>query len=340
MSKDSFAQSAAYLKQAVPLMIKYQIPTTPHNYHLWYNYVSGDMPELNQAIDQAIKLQGTFSLSTCERLYHQHLASQDERQLEEMKLSLAAMANELGSSMHDALVDTGQFQAMLDKSFDKLSLIDDEGLSLDDTMAILRELVRESRDVRMSTLHFRSQLSNAEKEIKELREALNETRKLANEDALTNLLNRRAFDLELDSLIRSKRPFSLIMADIDRFKSFNDEYGHLLGDQVLRIVGKRLREASKEGITAYRLGGEEFAILVPNRALALTRQMAESLRRIIERMSILDRKSGRRIDHITASFGVGEYSGQETGDSLVERTDKLLYKAKELGRNRVMPLPS
>ncbi len=207
-------------------------------------------------------------------------------------------------------------------------------------MAILRELVRESRDVRMSTLHFRSQLSNAEKEIKELREALNETRKLANEDALTNLLNRRAFDLELDSLIRSKRPFSLIMADIDRFKSFNDEYGHLLGDQVLRIVGKRLREASKEGITAYRLGGEEFAILVPNRALALTRQMAESLRRIIERMSILDRKSGRRIDHITASFGVGEYSGQETGDSLVERTDKLLYKAKELGRNRVMPLPS
>lgn len=61
MSKDSFAQSAAYLKQAVPLMIKYQIPTTPNNYHLWYNYVSGAMPELNNAVDHAIKLQGTFS---------------------------------------------------------------------------------------------------------------------------------------------------------------------------------------------------------------------------------------------------------------------------------------
>ena len=112
------------------------------------------------------------------------------------------------------------------------------------------------------------------------------------------------------------------------------------GDQVLRIVGKRLREVSKEGITAYRLGGEEFALLVPGRVLALTRQMAESLRRVIERMSLLDRKSGRRIDHITASFGVGEYNGQETADALIERTDKLLYKAKELGRNRVMPLPS
>ena len=340
MSKDTFAQSAAYLKQAVPLMIKYQIPTTPDNYHLWYNYVSASMPELNQAIDQAVKMQGTCSLTTCERLYHQYLAAQDEKQMEAMKLSLAAMANELGHSMQDAISDTGMFQEMLDKSFDKLSRIDDEGFSLEDTMGILRELVRESRDVRMSTMHFRNQLSNAEKEIKELRAALNETRKLANEDALTNLLNRRAFDLELEGLIRSQHPFSLILADIDRFKNFNDEYGHLLGDQVLRAFRKRLRDACKEGVTAYRLGGEEFAMLVPHRSLALARQMAESMRRAIERMSILDRKSGRRIDHITASFGVGEFNGQESADCLVERTDKLLYKAKELGRNRVMPLPS
>ena len=340
MSKDTFAQSAAYLKQAVPLMIKYQIPTTPDNYHLWYNYVSASMPELNQAIDQAVKMQGTCSLTTCERLYHQYLAAQDEKQMEAMKLSLAAMANELGHSMQDAISDTGMFQEMLDKSFDKLSRIDDEGFSLEDTMGILRELVRESRDVRMSTMHFRNQLSNAEKESKELRAALNETRKLANEDALTNLLNRRAFDLELEGLIRSQHPFSLILADIDRFKNFNDEYGHLLGDQVLRAFSKRLRDACKEGVTAYRLGGEEFAMLVPHRSLALARQMAESMRRAIERMSILDRKSGRRIDHITASFGVGEFNGQESADCLVERTDKLLYKAKELGRNRVMPLPS
>ena len=340
MSKDTFAQSAAYLKQAVPLMIKYQIPTTPDNYHLWYNYVSASMPELNQAIDQAVKMQGTCSLTTCERLYHQYLAAQDEKQMEAMKLSLAAMANELGHSMQDAISDTGMFQEMLDKSFDKLSRIDDEGFSLEDTMGILRELVRESRDVRMSTMHFRNQLSNAEKEIKELRAALNETRKLANEDALTNLLNRRAFDLELEGLIRSQHPFSLILADIDRFKNFNDEYGHLLGDQVLRAFSKRLRDACKEGVTAYRLGGEEFAMLVPHRSLALARQMAESMRRAIERMSILDRKSGRRIDHIIASFGVGEFNGQESADCLVERTDKLLYKAKELGRNRVMPLPS
>ncbi len=340
MSKDSFAQSAAYLKQAVPLMIKYQIPTTPANYTLWYSYVSASMPELNQAIDQAIKLQGTCSLTTCERLFHQYLAAQSDQQLETMKLNLAAMTSELGHTMQDALSDTGAFQAMLDRSFDRLSRIDDEGLSLEDTMGILRELVRESRDVRMSTMHFRSQLTSAEKEIKALKEALDETRKLANEDALTGLLNRRAFSLEMDSLIRNRHPFSLILTDIDRFKNFNDEYGHLLGDQVLRAFSKRLRECCKEGVSAYRLGGEEFALLLPGRSLALSRQVAESLRRAIEKMSILDRKSGRRIDHITSSFGVGEHDGTEAADPLVERVDRLLYKAKELGRNRVMPLPS
>lgn len=72
---------------------------------------------------------------------------------------------------------------------------------------------------------------------------------------------------------------------------------------MLRAFSKRLRETCKEGVTAYRLGGEEFALLVPMRSLALSRQMAESLRRAIEKMSILDRKSGRRIDHITASLG-------------------------------------
>ncbi|MGL4716171.1 MAG: GGDEF domain-containing protein [Aeromonas sp.] len=339
MSKDTFAQSAAYLKQALPWMIKYQIPVTPNNYHLWYNYVSVRMPELNQAIDLAVKQQGTCSLATCERLYHQHLADQDKKQIEAMKIHLASMASELGHSMQGAISDTGIFQEMLDSRFGQLSQLDEQKLSLEDTMGILRDLVRKSRDVRLSTMHFRNQISHAEKEIKALREALDETRKLANEDVLTNLLNRRAFDLEIAGLIHSQQPFSLIIADIDRFKNLNDEYGHLLGDQVLRAFSKRLQDGCQEGVSAYRIGGEEFAMLVPHRPLALTRQMAESMRRAIERMVILDRKSGRHIGHITASFGVGEFNGHESADALVERTDKLLYKAKELGRNRVMPLP-
>lgn len=338
MSKDSFAQSAAYFKQALPLMIKYQIPTNPTHYAVWYNYVAAAIPELTSAINTALRQQGTCSQVTSERLYHQHLASQQEKELEAVKLNLATMTTQIAQTMQDALADTGLFQDVLDKSFGKLNQIDEEGLSLEDTMGVLRELVRESRDIRMATLHFRSQITNAEKEIKELRQALDETRKQANEDALTGLLNRRAFDLEIESLCRSGQPFSLILTDIDRFKLFNDEYGHLLGDQVLRVFSRRLRDACKEGAEVFRFGGEEFALLVPGKNLQLARQLAESLRRATEKLSVLDRKSGRRVDNITASFGVSEFNGREHSDDLVERTDQLLYKAKELGRNRVMPM--
>ncbi|QFI53628.1 GGDEF domain-containing protein [Aeromonas simiae] len=338
MSKDSFAQSASYLKQAVPLMIKYQIPTTPPHYAVWYHYVAATLPPLNQAIEETLRQQGTCSQVTSERLYHQFLASQQEKDLESAKQNLASVANEFAHSVQDALADTGLFQDMLDRNFSKLGQIEEEGLSLEETMGVLRELVRESRDIRMATLHFRSQISNAEKEIRDLRQALDETRRQANEDPLTGLLNRRAFELELDALSRTGKPFCLILADIDRFKAFNDEYGHLLGDQVLRAFARRLRDAAKEGVQVFRFGGEEFAILVPGKNLQLSRQLAESLRRATEKLSVLDRKSGRRVDSITASFGVAEHNGREHGDDLVERTDQQLYKAKELGRNRVMPM--
>lgn len=338
MSKDLFTQSAGYLKQAIPLMTKYQIPTTPANYAVWYNYVAATYPDLTKALDEALKQQGTCSQVTCERLYHQHLASAQERELETVRFNLATMTTQIAQTMQDALTDTGCFQDMLDKSFGKLGQIDEEGLSLEETMGVLRELVRESREIRMATLHFRGQITNAEKEIKELRQALDETRKQANEDPLTGLSNRRAFNHELEAQCRSGKGFSLILADIDRFKGFNDEYGHLLGDQVLRAFARRLKDGCKEGAQVFRFGGEEFALLVPGKGLQLARQLAESLRRATEKLSVLDRKSGRRVDNITASFGVAEFDGSEHGDDLVERADQLLYKAKELGRNRVMPL--
>lgn len=338
MSKDPFAQSASYLKQALPLMIKHRVPTTPNHYALWYHYVAESYPVLNQAIDAVLASQGACSEITCERLYHQHLASTQERELESAKLNLASMATQLARTMQDTLADTGQFEQMLDKNFTRLDQIDEAHLSLEDTLGVLRDLVRESRDIRMATLHFRGQISHAEQEIKELRQALDETRRQANEDPLTGLHNRRAFDMELAAMCRSGTPFCLILADIDRFKHFNDEHGHLLGDQVLRVFARRLDEACKEGCGAYRFGGEEFALLVPAKSLALARQFADSLRRATEKLSVLDRKSGRRVSNITASFGVAEHNGKEHGDDLVERADRQLYQAKELGRNRVMPI--
>jgi diguanylate cyclase len=132
--------------------------------------------------------------------------------------------------------------------------------------------------------------------------------------------------------------FSLVLLDLDHFKSLNDNYSHLLGDSVIRAVSNRLKSISRDGVSAYRYGGEEFALIVPNKDLRLARHYAENTRRLIEKISVRDKQSGQTVSSITASFGVAEFQGKESATSLIARADKLLYEAKQLGRNRVMPI--
>lgn len=335
---DDFAKSTKYLKNAVPLMIKYQIPTTPSNYALWYTYVAQSNEQLNKAIDKSIADSGVCSAVTSEQLYNLHLANHIELNSESAKSSLEAIANELQSTMKDTLGDTEQFQQVLDKSFHQLSRLDNEGLSLDEMTSHVRTLIQNAGQIGKSTRFFRDRLSDAEQEISDLKTQIAKIRKEAYEDAMTGILNRRAFDQEIDCLLISKQPFSLIMVDIDLFKPLNDQYGHLFGDLVLKVFSKRLEENCKNGERCYRIGGEEFAILLPGKKLAIARQFAEALRRAIEKISVTHKQTNQRINQITASFGVSEAQPNDTQEDLVDRADAQLYKAKQLGRNRVMPM--
>ena len=338
MANDNFTQATAYLKQAVPLMIKYQIPTTPTNYALWYTYVAQTNPQLNQAVDKTIQSSGACSPLSSELLYQQHMAAQTERNVDTMKLSLEAMVTEINASMQDTISDTGDFQAMLDKSFSRLMQLDEEGLSIDETMGLVRELVQGSRHISQSTRQFHSQLSEAEKEIAELKSKLQQSREEALHDALTGLLNRRAFDQEINHLLNTQTPIALIILDIDKFKGINDGFGHVFGDQVLKAIARRVKDSCKSGERPFRIGGEEIAIILPNRSLLVARQFAEALRRAIEKLSVMDRKSGQRLNAVTASFGVTEYVANDSYENILRRADEQLYRAKELGRNRVMPM--
>lgn len=335
---DDFVKSTKYLKSAVPLMIKYQIPTTPSNYALWYTYVAQTNEQLNQAIDRSISETGICSSVTSDQLYQLHLANHVELNADSAKSSLEAIATELQSTMKDTLGDTEQFQLVLDKSFSQLSRLDNEGLSLDEMTSHVRTLIQNAGQIGQSTRFFKDRLSDAEKEISDLKAQIEQVRKEAYQDAMTGVLNRRAFDQELMCMMNSKQTFSLIMADIDLFKPLNDQFGHLFGDQVLKVFSKRLEENCKQGERCYRIGGEEFAILLPNKKLAVARQFAEALRRAIEKISVTHKQSNQRINQITASFGVAEMQPSDTKESLIDRADAQLYKAKQLGRNRVMPM--
>lgn len=189
------------------------------------------------------------------------------------------------------------------------------------------------RDQAYRALHY-SQQRLQEKNLELLR--------LSNQDGLTGLSNRRYFDEYIDAqwklAIRDQSPFSLLMIDVDGFKQYNDTYGHLAGDEVLKKIAMVMRQRFlRPTDLPARFGGEEFAVILPATPLAPIQSMGEDLRRGVEELCILHSASDIG-EYITISVG-GASIIPKTGESflqLIDRADEALYEAKELGKNRVV----
>lgn len=153
----------------------------------------------------------------------------------------------------------------------------------------------------------------------------------ASTDPLTKALNRRSFLRKLSQMAAIGAPFSLVMFDIDHFKSINDTYGHDVGDAVLREISQLVRDNIRENDTLARWGGEEFMVLSANSDKARATHLAERLRAAVADYSFTGVPR-----QITSSFGVAIHLAGETGEDLVKRSDEALYEAKESGRNKVV----
>ncbi|HNR63247.1 MAG TPA: GGDEF domain-containing protein, partial [Thermotogota bacterium] len=157
--------------------------------------------------------------------------------------------------------------------------------------------------------------------------------KISQLDPLTSAYNRRylmgKLQEEADRAARTKRPFSLVMLDIDHFKQINDRFGHQWGDTALKALVGMIKKRIRKIDTLGRWGGEEFLILLPETSGSHAVLLAEELRATLFQTEI------QEVGHMTASFGVAEYREGDSVDSLVNRTDDQMYRAKQTGRNRV-----
>ncbi len=339
MQKEDFASTAEHLKKVVPLLMKYQVPATPTNYALWYTYVSNTDTPLAKKIDDSIEKSGSLSEKESKKLYETYIEERKTNEIDGFKESIQSLATEISSTMELTLKDTNTFQSTLENTFSQLARVTEEALSMEETLKVVQKAVQGSSAVQESTLFFKNQLADAQKEISRLKESLDKVSEKANQDALTGLFNRRAFDTEIDSLCAASNPFCLILCDLDHFKIFNDTYGHVKGDQVLKLTSHRLLKYCQNGIKAFRYGGEEFALLIPNQSLSGATQVGETIRAGIDKLVIKDKKTGSTLNNISISVGVAQHEKEESAENLINRTDEQLYKAKDLGRNCVVSSP-
>lgn len=182
---------------------------------------------------------------------------------------------------------------------------------------------------------LKERIKAMEEETRYIRKRLKEERDKALKDSLTSLPNREAYDerfeLELERYKRYKKPATLVVADIDFFKSINDNYGHLSGDKVLQIIAKEIQNRIRKTDFVARYGGEEFVIILPETDLQTAKQVIEKVREMIGRLPFHFRDEKIQI---TMSFGLSVFEEGLDQGQLFERADSALYQAKENGRNR------
>jgi diguanylate cyclase len=200
-------------------------------------------------------------------------------------------------------------------------------------------LITENNKMRRETGSLQSHLKESHLKIENLRENLEVAEETGMRDSLTSLWNRRAFDkmlaMQVETAPQKNAPLCLILADIDHFKRINDNFGHLIGDEILRLVASTISKNVKGRDFVSRFGGEEFALILPQTSLENALKLAMQIKHQLEIQKWVISRRNEALGAITASFGVAQLQPGELKEGFLVRTDKRLYDAKAAGRNRV-----
>ena len=328
-------QAGEYLRLALNYITQYKIPATPLNYAVWYEYVSGKNYHLKKAIDSSINNKKSLDADTLRKIHEKYITEGQRetagKSLTQIKKIIADITRYILETQEDI---TGHDETLRSISAELKNTDNFEKLG-----TILEKILHEAKGLSLSGEALNGRMDASFDELERLRKKLEQYKQDAETDALTGLANRRKFEKQLKITIKESltdsKPFSLIMVDIDHFKHINDTFGHLTGDSVLRTMAALFKKQLKGKDLPARFGGEEFMLILPDTSLKNAAAVAENLRSRLSSIEWKQKTSGKSMGKITISLGVAQFKAHESIESLIERTDKALYFAKDNGRNQV-----
>jgi diguanylate cyclase len=332
---------AAFAAAALKLAELHETPPTPKIYEVWYSYVSGRPEKLCAEINKLIEKGDAVSAYDLEQLHFGFLAMSEEqrRQQELAGYCLDREIHKAGGHVRGHIACNDRFADALKKSANIMTATANPARLRDAIEAVLVDNGR----MRAESVKLNHSLDQIRIEVRKLAANLDQARQNECKDPLTHVANRRYFDRALPrhmtEAFATGTPLSLVLADLDNFKSVNDNFGHQAGDDILRYFASLLQKNVKGRDIVARYGGEEFVLLLPSTDVPNAKLLVQQIKAQLEKANLVVSKSGNAIGRVTCSFGIAQARAGEEASGLIRRADVKLYEAKKAGRNRIATDP-
>lgn len=322
---------------ALNSMAKYDLKPDPANYAVWYSFHTNDPLNLKLELENIIKSRKTVSDAVCKLLFQKHINDFD------ISSTIINTGESFAKELQDVITDIAKVNDTTKSFSDKLKIASSKlngNLEPYEVHGVINSLSSDTQNMHSNTNALQENLTKSQLEIQNLKSELENARVAASKDGLTNIANRRSFDVFLDNAVKSANEKSsnlgMIIVDIDKFKQINDSWGHQTGDQVICFVANVIDQAAPKGrALASRIGGEEFALIVENTNDNELFAISESIRVSVETKKLVRRTTREYLGIVTVSLGVSTYISNEDKGTFINRCDEALYNSKNTGRNRV-----
>lgn len=297
-----------------------------------WNYLTGADSQLVRAIDRQVQARKMVTLEWIDEELGRQGRADEVAALADLMQRLENSIDEFGKTSRDAHTATSEYHTALEGHVNELEQVTRAGEVISDLANIAKVMLRRTRDIE-------KQMLRSEAQTRALRRRLDEARRTAEEDHLTGLPNRRAFEAVFEEQFRlaraSTEPLCVAFCDIDHFKKINDEHGHEAGDRVLKLVADAFARISGDHCHVARHGGEEFVLLLRGETLEQARVQLDHLREQLASRRLVNRANDKPFGQVTFSAGIADVFACGDPRTALRAADMALYRAKQEGRNRV-----
>lgn len=325
-----------YSGAAFELIHRHKTPPDPQTYAVWYAYASKTPVSVVEEIDRVLDAGKHLDPYEINEIYEGHLRdTSGEDANKAIGQGFEDSLSKVRELLEQGMLQNDHFSATLSDVENTLPEADSQG----ELQSVLSRLVDESQRMASMTNNLTESLQVSQAQVKELNDELEKVRKQSLMDPLTAIANRRAFESRISAQIEHSETtgsaFCLVLADIDKFKSVNDTFGHQIGDAVLKGFASNLVENTKGQDLVARFGGDEFAIILPDTKLVDAYNLMVGIKHKFTSINFAPEGAGHDRVKSSASFGISQYKGGRSVKTMVADADAQLNESKLKGRNRV-----